>query len=59
MKIDKPIVIVCVYLYTLEWNFVIDVDFLCKIQDRIILKSLLYCVNFTSAIGKESVVSIP
>ena len=24
----------------------VDVDFLCKIENRIILKGLLYCANF-------------
>ena len=27
-----------------KWKFIVDVDFLCKIEKRIILKGLLYCV---------------
>ena len=55
----KSVIIVCTYYYTKKWNFIIDVDFLCKIENRNILKGLLCCVNFISTIGKkEYIVSI-
>ena len=40
-------------------GFSVDIDFLCEIKNGIILKVLLYCVNFISAISeKEYVISI-
>ena len=36
------------------------IDFLCETENRIILKGLVNCVNFISAISKkEHVVSMP
>ena len=47
---SKLVNIACVYLYTKKSDFFVDIDFLCEIENRIILKGLLYCVNFITAI---------
>ena len=47
-------------VYTRKWDFIVDIDFLCEIENGIILKGLLYYANFISAISeKEYVVSVP
>ena len=56
----KSVSIACDSWYTKKLNFIFDIDFLCEIENRIILQGLLYCVSFISAIGKKVyVVSIP
>ena len=61
MDIDGAGINVSRFLYVEVINrSIVDINFLCKIENRIILKGLLYCVNFISAISeKEYVVSIP
>ena len=56
----KSVKIACVFLYTEKWDFIVDIDFLCEIKNAVILKGLLYYVNFISALReKEYVISIP
>ena len=56
----KSVNIACVYFYTKKWDLIFDIDFLCEIENRIILKGLLYYANFISVISeKKYVVSVP
>ena len=34
----KSVNIACVYKYTKKWDFIVDIDFLCEIENGIILK---------------------
>ena len=55
---DNSVNIACINKYIKKWDFLVDIDFLCEIENKIILKGHLCCVNFISAIGeKEYVVS--
>ena len=43
-----------------EWDFIVDIKFLCKVKDGVILKNLWYYVDFISSISeKEYVVNVP
>ena len=44
-----------VYYYTEKWDFIVDNNFLCEIKNGIILKGLLYWVNFISVIIEKGV----
>ena len=48
---------VCVYQNTKKWDFIVDIEFLCKVKNGVILKSLFYYIDFIELSVKRSMSS--